>query len=600
MELDNNLILSILGAIIVIWLTIWIVLWNKMYDAEGRLLPTTPSTFRGVTDISNFVEGRKSHNIAPTLAKMVADWGKCGFVCMNMLGRRLIVISDPEMAAPVLRGGYEKYPKSFMYDRLKFLIGDGLLTSNGKHWQHQRRLLNKSFHIGVLKEMLNAFARHSLSMVDILGGRMGMNIDCGIGCGEMYGRDPFLDNKQNLNSDQNGNLDSHYIVMDAQRVIPALTLDILMECGFGVLGNVKGGEYSRLIQAFADSMEEVNSRFMDFNKYAHIFYPHRTARTRETNKIIKEYMDEIMEKREVERSEIFEKCETREEAEEYFNSNIKDLLDVILNGRDFAEDDDQSNGGEETKEGCCGITTTKRVLSPKDVMSDSVVYANAITFLFAGHETTAGLIQWAFQMLCEYPEHQETLFEEATRVFDEFSSNGGEISGDNDFWTELLNELVFTKACVTETLRLHTPGAGSGRKVAHETKFSKKPNPDSLYPDGKEGCEFVFKPNTHEVFISIHGIHTNPNYWEDPHTWNPDRWMDPEKVKGYHPYQYIPFSAGPRNCIGQNFAKFEAILIISLLVKSYRFELHPSADTKHYETLTTRPSKLVMKVFKRF
>ena len=89
--------------------------------------------------------------------------------------------------------------------------------------------------------------------------------------------------------------------------------------------------------------------------------------------------------------------------------------------------------------------------------------------------------------------------------------------------------------------------------------------------------------------MSVRAIHRSPSHWVDPDTFNPDRFLpevfkfdqfyfrvthsDEKESKGRHPFAFIPFSAGPRNCIGQNFAMNEEITILSMIYKQFYFRL---------------------------
>ena len=97
--------------------------------------------------------------------------------------------------------------------------------------------------------------------------------------------------------------------------------------------------------------------------------------------------------------------------------------------------------------------------------------------------------------------------------------------------------------------------------------------------------------------IDAHSIHRNPDYWERPLDFYPERWFEKDLIK--YPYQFIPFSAGPRNCIGQQFARFEAILFLSVFFLHFRMTLHPEANVNNYETVTSRPVDLYIKAYPR-
>ena len=151
------------------------------------------------------------------------------------------------------------------------------------------------------------------------------------------------------------------------------------------------------------------------------------------------------------------------------------------------------------------------------------------TFVFAGHETTSSTSSFILYYLAKYPELQEKCREEVKGVI-----------GDRDeFEWQDISKLTYLTCFIKETLRHNAP-------VIFFLKTLDKPiTVDShVIPAGVDI----------EILIAL--IHMNPMYWPDPHTFDPIRFNE-KNLSAQHPYAFLPFSAGQRNCIGQNFAMAE-------------------------------------------
>ena len=202
------------------------------------------------------------------------------------------------------------------------------------------------------------------------------------------------------------------------------------------------------------------------------------------------------------------------------------------------------------------VTKTRKYLDFLDILltatdedgsglSDTDIRAEVDTFMFEGHDTTTSGICWTLYCLAKHPEHQEKVREEVRSVL-----MGRE-------WLEYddLKELKYTQWCIKEAMRLYPPVFEIYRKVSEDVKLG-----DILIP---EGTQFSFM---------IHAIHHHPDVWEDPEQFDPLR-FHPSNVEKRDPYAYIPFSAGHRNCIGQNFAMNEEKVVVGTIVSRFRLKL---------------------------
>jgi cytochrome P450 len=175
-------------------------------------------------------------------------------------------------------------------------------------------------------------------------------------------------------------------------------------------------------------------------------------------------------------------------------------------------------------------------------MSDEDLLHNMQFFIVAGHETTALAISWALMLLAHAPEIQEKVRAEVREVLQ------GGAAGAED-----LKRLPQVEAVLDETMRLYPPVGLLARNVVA---------PDRLY-------DREMRPND-TVFLNIYGLHRHKLYWECPELFDPRRFA-PEARASRDRYLYLPFGAGPRVCVGGNFAVMQAMIILSTLIGRFRF-----------------------------
>ncbi|PIO25699.1 hypothetical protein AB205_0161630, partial [Aquarana catesbeiana] len=182
-------------------------------------------------------------------------------------------------------------------------------------------------------------------------------------------------------------------------------------------------------------------------------------------------------------------------------------------------------------------------------LSDEDLRAEVDTFMFEGHDTTASGISWTLYCMAIYPEHQDKCREEITEL----------LGGRNTLEWEDMGKMPYTTMCIKESMRLYPPVPGVARQLTSSVTF----------PDGRS------LPKDSNVLLSIYTINRCPSVWNDPEVFDPLR-FSPENSTGRHAYSFVPFSAGSRNCIGQNFAMNEMKVALALTLQ--KFELSPDPE----------------------
>ena len=211
---------------------------------------------------------------------------------------------------------------------------------------------------------------------------------------------------------------------------------------------------------------------------------------------------------------------------------------------------------------CAGQDILDLLLSAVDEheepFTDQQIREEALTFVLAGHETTGTLITWALYMLMTHDEVLEACCKEVDSVL----PNGMTPT------FEHVGELEVIEAVLYETLRLYPPAPFFVRQCVKEHTIG-----------STNGKLQIRVPVDAMIVIQNYVLHRREDYWPHPLQFDYTRWMrDPVsrlKPKLPHPYAYLPFAAGPRNCIGQNFAILEAKVMLAMLVQRCDFQLIP-------------------------
>ncbi|UTF55639.1 cytochrome P450 [Natronosalvus rutilus] len=183
---------------------------------------------------------------------------------------------------------------------------------------------------------------------------------------------------------------------------------------------------------------------------------------------------------------------------------------------------------------------------------------NMITFLFAGHETTALGLTYTALCLAQHPEEQATLRAEIDAVCD------GEVTADD------LPKLDRTANVIDEALRLYPPVYMFFREAMRDVKL--------------QGYEI---PEGTTLVLPQWVVHRDPAWWDDPETFRPDRFVgDTDRPE----YAHFPFGGGPRHCIGMRFARMEMKTVLATILSEYTFELVSEPEPDLIASTNLKPS----------
>lgn len=302
------------------------------------------------------------------------------------------------------------------------------------------------------------------------------------------------------------------------------TLDILLQCALSyktdcqVYGDAHGGEEHPYNEAVKRMSIELLERFFNpllYNNYVYLNLTSRGRRHKKDCDYVHKVAEDIINRR---RQEISDNAESAKKTKHL------DFLDILISARD-----DEGEG-----------------------LTDVEIRNEVDTFMFAGHDTTGSSLTWILYALAKSPQHQRKVQEELDEIFQE---------KDNDVieWEDL-PKLKYLTMCIKESLRKYPPATDVSRVLEKDVEV-----------DGR-----IIKAGT-QVDVEIYSIHHHPDFWEKPQEFDPDRFL-PENTAKRHPFAYAPFSAGPRNCIGQNFALNEEKVILAQILRYFDAELDPDHE----------------------
>jgi cytochrome P450 len=384
-------------------------------------------------------------------------------------GRHTYVVSDAALVHELLHTHGRYLRKGAIFEVMKSLFGEGLLTSDADLHRRQRRLLQPAFHHGRI-------ARYAEYMVTA------------------------------AEAHQRGWRDGETVDMAAQML--ALTLTIV---GKTLFGSDLRGDVAMMGRALQAAL--VGLRQVGYLPLGSLILSLPLPTSRRTRAAVTEIDTAV---RRV--------ISQRRDADEVTDTG--DLMSMLV----LASEDGQG-------------------------MDDRQVRDEVVTILLAGHETTAMALTWTWYLLASHPEQGDLLADELSSVL-----------GDRDPTAADFAQLPRTRAIIAEAMRLYPPAWGFSRTVNRELVLG-----GWTIPAGSV-CA-----------VSQWALHRDPRYWQDPHSYLPERWLRPdggfdESQPGQPRGAWFPFGMGNRICIGEHFAWMEAVLVIATICRRWRPELvadHP-------------------------
>jgi cytochrome P450 len=401
------------------------------------------------------------------LGRMQALWqryGDCYRVPAESRAADTYVINHPDWVRRVLVSNHRNYTKGVGIERVRVLLGNGLMASEGERWRRQRRMLQPGFHRPRVACFFDVFLRAAQALAGrwVAAAERGECVNVTACVSETTLRAVlealFSEDLPRFEQQQGGN--PFDLVSDESN------RDLQFAVKFRALGT--------LVQAIAD------------------------ARRRE--------------------------CRFP-----------PDLLSHCLQARD------KSSGAP---------------------MPDKQLIDEILTLIVAGHETTAASLNWLWYLLASHPAVYERVCGEARQLASTVAPTWAQLDG-----------LVWIPRVVKETLRLYPPGWLYTRRAVGEDRFG-----DYRIPAGAD------------LFICAYLLHRHPRFWDEPEAFRPERFAPAQEARR-HPFAYIPFSAGPRHCIGESFAMAEMIIHLAVTAARVRPQARAVSGVELETQVNLRPRR---------
>uniref|UniRef100_A0A2A4JM80 Cytochrome P450 n=1 Tax=Heliothis virescens TaxID=7102 RepID=A0A2A4JM80_HELVI len=442
-----------------------------------------------------------------------------GYVIRGWLGSKLIIfLANPEDVEVILNSNVH-IDKASDYKFFEPWLGEGLLISSGEKWRSHRKMIAPTFHINILKSFVDVFNENSKNVVEKLRPEIGKTFD----------------------------VHDH---------MSGVTVDILLETAMGITKKTQDKssfDYAMAVMKMCDIIHQRHYKFwlrLDF-----MFKLHPLFKTQQklldiihglTNKVIslKKKIYQENKAKGIIPPTLQELTEGKKSGDVLANTS-KTLSDTVFKGyRDDLDFNDENDVGEKKRLAFLDLMLESAQNGTNNI-TDHEIKEEVDTIMFEGHDTTAAGSSF---VLCLLGLHQDV----QRRVYDELY----EIFGDSDrpaTFNDTL-QMKYLERVILETLRMYPPVPIIARELKRDAKIVTN---NYTLPAGAT------------VVVCTYGIHRHPQHYKDPDTFNPDNFL-PENMANRHYYSYIPFSAGPRSCVGRKYALLKLKILLSTILRNYK------------------------------
>ncbi|XP_045479100.1 cytochrome P450 4g15-like [Harmonia axyridis] len=515
----SNVFYFLLVPAMILWYAYWKISRKHLEELAAKL-PGPP----GYPLIGNALDfSGTSHIIFNHMIEKSKEFGK---IIRMWIGHKLFVFLMHPDDVELILGSHEHIDKAPEYRFFKPWLGDGLLISTGPKWRAHRKLIAPAFHLNVLKSFIDLFNTNSLDVVNRLKKTMGKEIDC------------------------------HDYMSEA-------TVEILLETAMGVSKKTQdqsGYDYAMAVMKMCDILHLRHTKMwlypdVLFNLSKYKSYQDKLINTIHslTRKVIKSKKAAFAKGIRGSIAEVPENLKSKS----VDNTEVKTVVEGLSFGQSAGLKDDldvDDDIGE--KKRMAFLDLMIEASQSGVVINDEEIKEQVDTIMFEGHDTTAAGSSFFLCMMGLHTDIQDKVYEELNEIFK---------GSDRPATFADTLEMKYLERCLMETLRMYPPVPLIARQLRRDLKLTSE---DLTVP---AGCT---------VIIPTFKIHRDPVTYPNPEKFDPDNFL-PERTANRHYYSFIPFSAGPRSCVGRKYAMLKLKILLSHLLRNFRIVSDvPEADYK--------------------
>lgn len=453
------------------------------------------------------------------LVKLALEYGeRFGNVVRVWMGSNLIVfLTDPNDVEIILNSQVH-IDKATEYKFFKPWLGEGLLISTGEKWRSHRKMIAPTFHINILKSFVGVFNQNGKNVVEKMRPEMGKEFD-------------------------------------VHDYMSGVTVDILLETAMGITRKTQdesGFDYAMAVMKMCDIIHQRHYKL--WLRFDSIFNLSPFFKQQKklldiihglTNKVIKSKKETYLENKA--KGFVPPTLEelTRTPDDNVLANNDKTLSEDVFKGyRDDLDFNDENDIGEKKRLAFLDLMIESSQNGTNNI-SDHEIKEEVDTIMFEGHDTTAAGSSFVLCLLGVHKHIQDRVYNELYEIF-----------GDSDRPATFADtlQMKYLERVILESLRMYPPVPIIARKLNRDVKIATN--------------NYVLPAGT-TVVVGTLKIHRNPQYYKDPNTFNPDNFL-PENTSNRHYYSYIPFSAGPRSCVGRKYALLKLKILLSTILRNYK------------------------------